>query len=116
LRADLADNLREWLIQRLELRQKAICEPSTRSLTGATELRAGVSGNTEASRLSPDDPLFGPNVGKDEVLRTLKQRRSVFDILELESSSSKRVLSKDDRDKLEEYTTSIRDIERSISF
>ena len=59
--------------------------------------------------------LFGGNVGKDEVLRTLKQRRSMFDILNFESSSSKRVLSKDDRDKLEEYTTSIRDIERSIS-
>ena len=59
--------------------------------------------------------LFGGNAGKEEVLQTLKQRRSVFDILEFESSSTKRILGKEDREKLEEYTTSIRDIETSLS-
>jgi integrase len=59
LRADLADNLREWLTERLESRQKASSEPATLSFeTGATRLRAGVSGDTEASRLSSDEPLF----------------------------------------------------------
>ena len=48
-------------------------------------------------------------------LNTLKQRKSIFDILEFESSSTKRILDRDDREKLEEYTTSIRDIELTIS-
>ena len=34
---------------------------------------------------------------------------------QFESSSTKRILDRDDREKLEEYTTSIRDIERTIS-
>ena len=59
--------------------------------------------------------LFGGNVSKEEILNTLKQRRSIFDILEFESGSTKRILDRDDREKLEEYTTSIRDIERTIS-
>lgn len=59
--------------------------------------------------------LFGGNTPKKEVLQTLKQRRSILDILEFESSSTKRLLSKADREKLEEYTTSIRDIETSLT-
>ena len=59
--------------------------------------------------------LFGGNVSKEELLDALKQRKSIFDILEFESSSTKRILDRDDREKLEEYTTSIRDIERTIS-
>jgi len=59
--------------------------------------------------------IFGGNVSREEMLNTLKQRRSIFDILEFEGSSTKRLLSKNDREKLEEYTTSIRDIERSLS-
>ena len=59
--------------------------------------------------------VFGGNVGKEELLETLKQRRSLFDILEFENGSTRRVLSRRDRDKLEEYTTSIRDIELSLS-
>ncbi|MCK4617117.1 MAG: DUF1552 domain-containing protein, partial [Pirellulales bacterium] len=41
--------------------------------------------------------------------------RSIFDILEFEGSSTKRLLTHDDREKLEDYTTSIRDIELSLS-
>jgi hypothetical protein len=59
--------------------------------------------------------LFGGNTPKKEVLQTLKQRRSILDILEFESSFTKRLLSKADREKLEEYTTSIRDIETSLT-
>ncbi|MDG1671302.1 MAG: DUF1552 domain-containing protein, partial [Akkermansiaceae bacterium] len=59
--------------------------------------------------------IFGGNVSREEMLHTLKQRRSIFDILEFEGSSTKRLLSKEDREKLEEYTTSIRDIELSLS-
>lgn len=59
--------------------------------------------------------IFGGNVSREELLHTLKQRRSIFDILEFEGNSAKRQLSKNDREKLEEYTTSIRDIELSIS-
>jgi hypothetical protein len=68
-----------------------------------------------------DSPLevyfktFGGNVGKEELLETLKQRKSIFDILEFENGSTRRILSRDDRDKLEEYTTSIRDVELSLS-
>lgn len=59
--------------------------------------------------------LFGGNTPKKKVLQTLKQRRSILDILEFESSSTKRLLSKADREKLEEFTTSIRDIETSLT-
>ncbi|MCP4889465.1 MAG: DUF1552 domain-containing protein [Planctomycetaceae bacterium] len=59
--------------------------------------------------------VFGGNVGREELLETLKQRKSLFDLLEFESSGTRRLLSKSDREKLEEYTTSIRDIELSLS-
>ena len=59
--------------------------------------------------------LFGGNVPKEELLNTLKQRKSIFDILGFESSSTKRILARGDREKLEEYTTSIRDIEMTIT-
>ena len=59
--------------------------------------------------------LFGGNVGKDEVLQTLKQQRSIFDILKFEARSSKRLVTAEDARKLEEYTTSIRDIELALS-
>lgn len=68
-----------------------------------------------ASPLEVYFKIFGGNVSREEMLRTLNQRRSIFDILEFESGSTKRLLSKDDREKLEEYTTSIRDIELSLS-
>ena len=59
--------------------------------------------------------LFGGNVGRDELLETLKQRKSLFDLLKLDSGATRRVLNKSDQAKLEEYTTSIRDIELSLS-
>ena len=59
--------------------------------------------------------VFGGNVGKEELLETLRQRRSIFDILELEHGSTRRILSRVDREKLEEYTASIRDIELSLT-
>ncbi|MDA8041673.1 MAG: DUF1552 domain-containing protein [Pirellulales bacterium] len=68
-----------------------------------------------ASPLEVYFKVFGGNVCREEMLHTLKQRRSIFDILELEGSSTKRLLTHDDREKLEDYTTSIRDIELSLS-
>lgn len=68
-----------------------------------------------ASPLEVYFKIFGGNVSREEMLRTLNQRRSIFDILEFEGSSSKRVLDKADRDKLDEYTTSVRDIELALS-
>ena len=68
-----------------------------------------------ASPLEVYFKVFGGNVSREEMLHTLKQRRSIFDILELEGSSTKRLLTHDDREKLEDYTTSIRDIELSLS-
>ncbi|MDP6354943.1 MAG: DUF1552 domain-containing protein [Planctomycetota bacterium] len=68
-----------------------------------------------ASTLQVYHKLFGGNVGKQELMNNLRQRRSIFDILKFEGNSSKRLLSKDDREKLDEYTTSIRDIEISLS-
>lgn len=68
-----------------------------------------------ASPLEVFFKIYGGNVSREEMLRTLKQRRSVFDILEFEGGSTKRLLSKEDQEKLEDYTTSIRDIELSLS-
>ena len=68
-----------------------------------------------ASPLEVYFKIFGGSVSREEMLSTLKQRRSIFDILEFEGSSTKRLLSKEDREKLEEYTTSIRDIELSLT-
>lgn len=59
--------------------------------------------------------LFGGNISKEELLRTLEQRRSLLDLLKFEAGASQRQLSAADRDKLEEYTTSIRDLELAIS-
>ena len=68
-----------------------------------------------ASPLEVYFKIFGGDVNREEMLHTLKQRRSVFDILEFEGNSTKRMLSKGDREKLEDYTTSIRDIELALS-
>jgi Protein of unknown function (DUF1552) len=59
--------------------------------------------------------LFGGNVTREELHHALNQRRSIFDILEFENSSTKRLLDKGDREKLEEYTTSIRDVELGLT-
>jgi hypothetical protein len=67
-----------------------------------------------ASPLEVFFKIFGGDVSREEMLHTLKQRRSIFDILEFEGNSTKRMLSKDDREKLEDYTTSIRDIELAL--
>ena len=67
-----------------------------------------------ASPLEVYFKVFGGNVSRKEMLHTLKQRRSIFDILEFEGSSTKRLLTHDDREKLEDYTTSIRDIELAL--
>ncbi|MFT5131354.1 MAG: hypothetical protein ACI8W8_004990 [Rhodothermales bacterium] len=58
--------------------------------------------------------LFGGNISKAELLNSLQQRRSVFDILGFESSATKRLLSQGDREKLDEYTSSIRDLELAL--
>ena len=68
-----------------------------------------------ASLLEVYFKIFGGNVNREEMLHSLKQRRSIFDILEFEGSSTKQLLTHDDREKLEDYTTSIRDIELSLS-
>jgi hypothetical protein len=68
-----------------------------------------------ASPLEVYFKVFGGNVSREEMLHTLRQRRSIFDILEFEGSLTKRLLAHDDREKLEDYTTSIRDIELSLS-
>ena len=59
--------------------------------------------------------LFGGNISKEEQLKALQAKRSIFDIMKLESATSKRLLSKKDAEKLDEYTSSIRDIELAIS-
>jgi hypothetical protein len=59
--------------------------------------------------------LFGGNVTREQLLAALHERRSIFDILEFENSSTKRLLDNDDREKLEEYTTSIRDLELALT-
>ena len=68
-----------------------------------------------ASQLEVYFKIFGGNVSREEMLHSLKQRRSIFDILGFEGSSTKQLLTHDDREKLKDYTTSIRDIELSLS-
>jgi integrase len=59
LRADLADDLRDWLIDRLTSRQEAVRNPAIVSFqTEAARLQGTVSGESDASRLSSDEPLF----------------------------------------------------------
>ena len=71
--------------------------------------------NGHTSPLQTYQMIFGGGISKEELLNSLKQRRSVFDIMKFEGSSSKRLLSKQDREKLEEYTTSVRDLEIALS-
>ena len=59
--------------------------------------------------------LFGGNISKEEQLKALQAKRSIFDIMKFESGTSKKVLNKEDAEKLDEYTSSIRDIELAIS-
>ena len=72
-----------------------------------------LSGHT--SPLQTYQMIFGGGISKEELLNSLKQRRSVFDIMKFEGNSSKRLLSQDDRAKLDEYTTSVRDLELALS-
>ena len=53
-------------------------------------------------------------MSKEAQLNLIKKRQSVLDIMNIESSSSKAQLSREDRNKLEEYTTSLRDIELNL--
>jgi integrase len=59
LRADLADDLRDWLSDRLASRQEADRNPATLSFQTETARRQGtVNSESEASRLSSDELLF----------------------------------------------------------
>ena len=59
--------------------------------------------------------IFGGNISRDEQLQVLKDRRSILDLMSFESNGSKKLLNKEDREKLDEYTTSIRDIELALT-
>ena len=59
--------------------------------------------------------LFGGGMSKKQQLAMLKKERSIFDLLKIDTADTKRRLSKSDQEKLEEYTTSVRDIELAIS-
>jgi hypothetical protein len=72
-----------------------------------------LSGHT--SPLQTYQMIFGGGISKKQLLNSIKQRRSVFDIMNFEGNSSKRLLSKQDQEKLDEYTTSVRDLELALS-
>ena len=59
--------------------------------------------------------LFGGGLSQQQQLELLKKERSVFDILKIDTANTKRRLSHEDQQKLEEYTSSVRDIELAIS-
>ena len=59
--------------------------------------------------------VFGGNLTKEEVMQALKQRKSILDIMRFEERSHSKMLDKEDREKLQQYTSSIRDIELEIS-
>ncbi|MEM1295317.1 MAG: DUF1552 domain-containing protein [Verrucomicrobiota bacterium] len=59
--------------------------------------------------------LFGGNISKEEQLHLLENRKSIFDVLNYDSSSIKRTLSREDAEKLDEYMTSVRDVETALS-
>ena len=59
--------------------------------------------------------VFGGNLTKEEVMQALKQRKSILDIMRFEEKSHSKMLDKEDREKLQQYTSSIRDIELEIT-
>jgi hypothetical protein len=59
--------------------------------------------------------IYGGNISRAEHMQILKDRRSILDIMRLENNSAKRILSKDDFEKLDEYSSSLRDVEKAIS-
>ena len=73
-----------------------------------------ISGVTEPFRLY--DKLFGGgDMSYEEKLAMLKQRKSILDAFVANLKSLKKHSSKLDRDKLEEYSQSIRELEQSIA-
>ena len=73
-----------------------------------------ISGVTEPFRLY--DKLFGGgDMSYEEKLAMLQQRKSILDAFVSNLKSLKKRSSKVDRDKLEEYSQSIREIEQSIA-
>ncbi|MCM8538706.1 MAG: DUF1552 domain-containing protein [Lentisphaeraceae bacterium] len=73
-----------------------------------------ISGVTEPFRLY--DKLFGGgDMSYEEKLAMLQQRKSILDAFVSNLKSLKKRSSKIDQDKLEEYSQSIREIERSIA-
>ncbi|MCH2209371.1 MAG: DUF1552 domain-containing protein, partial [Lentisphaerales bacterium] len=58
--------------------------------------------------------IYGGNISREEHLQVLKDRRSILDIMGFESDSAKRILSKNDFAKLDEYSSSLRDVEKAI--
>ena len=59
--------------------------------------------------------VFGGNLTKEEVMQALKKRKSILDIMRFEERTHSKMLDKEDREKLQQYTSSIRDIELEIT-
>ena len=84
---------------------------------GGVAMSYGEDGSPLTGYSSPPEvfyKLFGGNLSKEELRHTQQQRRSIFDIMHFEGSSARRLLSKDDNEKLDEYTTSIRELELAL--
>ncbi|MDD7985219.1 DUF1552 domain-containing protein [Lentisphaera marina] len=85
---------------------------------GGKAMSYGEDGSPLPGLRSPLDvyhSLFGGGLSKQEQLQRLRREQSIFDLLKIDSTATKRTLSKDDREKLEEYSTGVREIEKSLS-
>ena len=85
---------------------------------GGVAMSYGHGGNPLPGLESPLElyyKIYGGNISREEHLQILKDRRSILDIMGFESNSAKRTLSKSDFEKLDEYSSSLRDVEKAIS-
>jgi len=86
--------------------------------SGAMSLSTSAQGKPMAGIKRPIDLYFelfaGGSQSPKELQRSLKQKRSILDIVSQNGTSMKRRLAKNDQEKLNEYFDSLRDIEVSL--
>ncbi len=56
----------------------------------------------------------GDDSSKVKLMKTLRTKKSILDVVKINGNSMKRTLGKDDREKLDEYFTGIRQVEKGL--
>ena len=85
---------------------------------GGLSLAWDESGNPIPGIKRPIDLFYtlfaNPNDSREELDARLKQQQSILDLVRLNGNGMKRTLSKGDREKLDEYFTGVRQIEKGL--